>query len=161
MTDSSARRRGIRGWHLVLVVICLLPSLIREVRGQAGKAARQVTVFGILATPNSNRIDPKLESIAPQLRELLPDHGFKLIDTQTKRLTAGRAVTCKLPGGLTTSTTLVEALDDDGKVQLRNEILLKNVSQLATDVATPPNQLFFLDKMLNNGSHMLIGIGAR
>jgi hypothetical protein len=33
--------------------------------------------------------------------------------------------------------------------------------QLESQVSTPPNQLFFSDKLLANGSRLLIGVGAR
>ena len=140
-------------------LVLLAPS---EARPQpAGPAARQVTIFGIVATPSSSKIDPKLKAIAPQLRKLLPGHGFTLLDVQSKRLVAGQAVTCKLGKGFSAATTLTEALDVNGKVQLRCEILENMTTQLATQVATPPNQLFFCDKMLPSGSRLLIGIGAR
>lgn len=147
------------------VVVGLLAALVLgvgiEVRAQESGPARQVTVFGIVAVPNQAMMDPKLKAIAPQLRRLLPNHGFKLLDVQSKRLTAGQTVSCKLGGGAAAATTLMMPLDDNGKVQLRCELLQNEVSQVATMVATPPNQLFFCDKARPDGSRILIGIGAR
>ncbi len=128
-------------------------------RAQAA-AARQVTVFAIVASPRDPAIDPKLEPIALQLRDLLPHHGFKLLDVQSKRLLASQMVRCHLGGGYTAATTLIVPLDTNGKVELRCELLLDEISQLETLVATPPNQLFFCDKLLMDGSHLLIGVGA-
>jgi len=130
-------------------------------RARAGEPARQVTVFGIVATPQSPTIDPKLAKIEPQLRKLLPNHGFRLLDVQSKRLVAGQSVACNLGGGFVAATALVQPLDANGKVQLRCELSWNEESQLETLVTTPPNQLFFCDKPLLDGSHLLIGVGAR
>jgi hypothetical protein len=142
---------------LALLLTLAAPAIVRA---QANNA-RQVTVFGIIAVPNSQAIDPKLEKIELQLRKLLPNHGFKLIEVKSKRLLAGQAVRCDLGGGWTVSTILIEPLDDDGKVRLRCDLLLNEVPQFETLVSTPPNQLFFCDRMRADGSHLLIGIGAR
>lgn len=148
---------------LVLALSALLPLTVSEAQGQGqgSRPARQVTVFGIVAVPGINTIDPKLKEVAPQLRKLLPGHGFKLLDVKSKRLTAGQAVICDLGGGASALTTLIQPLDEDGKVQLRCELVLNGVPQHATIVATPPNQLFFCDKTRDDGSRILIGIGAR
>ncbi len=123
--------------------------------------ARQVTLFGVIASPTDMRIDPKLAKIEPQLRKVLPNHGFKLLDVQSKRLTVGKTLTCNLGDGFTAGTTLVRPVDENGKVQLRCAVLLNEMVQLETLVATPPNQLFFCDKTLDNNTRLLIGIGAR
>ncbi|WP_406697964.1 hypothetical protein V5E97_03825 [Singulisphaera sp. Ch08] len=152
----NARVRAV-AW--VVAALVLLPG--NEAWPQGSEPARQVTVFGIVAVPNKTMIDPKLKAIAPQLRRLLPNHGFKLLDVQSKRLTTGQTVSCDLGGGAAAATTLMMPLDDNGKVQLRCEILQNEVSQVATMVSTPPNQLFFCDKARPDGSRILIGIGAR
>jgi hypothetical protein len=123
--------------------------------------ARQVTLFGVIATPDDMRIDPKLAKIAPQLRKLLPNHGFRLLSVRTKRLTAGATVKCPLGEGFTATTTLTEAVDADGKVKLRCEVLREGNVVLESQVTTPPNQLFFCDKALPDGTRLLVGIGAR
>ena len=154
MTDP--RRPALVGLTALLAVV-----LGTSARGQPQHAARQVTVFGIIATPNSKVIDPKLEQIEFQLRKLLPDHGFKLLDVKSKRLQAGQAVRCDLGLGYTVSTALVLPLDGEGKVRLKCDLLLNEVVRFETLVSTPPNQLFFCDRMLDDGSRLLIGIGAR
>ena len=68
----------------------------------ADDEARQVTVFGIIATPGSKTADTNLATIKTQLDKLLPKHGFKLLDAQSKRIVAGESVT----GDLATATRL-------------------------------------------------------
>jgi hypothetical protein len=161
MMFHTPRRPRARGGAVALVAVALIVLAANEARPQNYEPARQVTVFGIVAVPNRTVMDPKLKAIAPQLRRLLPNHGFKLLDVQSKRLSAGQTVTCDLGGGSTTGITLIRPIDDNGKVQLRCEILQNEVSQLATLVSTPANQLFFCDKTRPDGSRILIGIGAR
>jgi hypothetical protein len=162
MTFHAPRRPRVRGGAVALVAVALMILLATsEARPQSFEPARQVTVFGIVAVPNHTMMDPKLKAIAPQLRRLLPNHGFKLLDVQSKRLAAGQTVTCDLGGGSAAGITLIRPIDDNGKVQLRCEILQNEASQLATMVSTPANQLFFCDKTRPDGSRILIGIGAR
>ena len=80
---------------------------------------------------------------------------------KSKRLQAGQAVECDLGHGYAISTALIRPLDDEGKVQLKCDLLLNEVVRFETLVSTPPNQLFFCDRMLDDGSHLLIGIGTR
>jgi len=123
--------------------------------------ARQVTVFGIIATPGSKTADSNLASIKAQLDKLLPQHGFRLLDVQSKRIVAGESVTCDLSNGYTVATFLVQLVDDNGKVQLRCELFQDQSHQFSTLVKTPLNQLFFCQRALQDGSQLLIGVGAR
>jgi hypothetical protein len=95
------------------------------------------------------------------LDKLLPKHGFKLLDAQSKRVEAGESVTCELGDGYSVLTSMVEMLDENGKVQLRCELFKDDVRQFSTLVKTPLNQLFFCQRPLQNGSQLLIGVGAR
>ena len=151
------------GGRLILLLAALVAFHIsaRRASTQTPDMARQVTLFGIVATPNSSTVDKRLVKIAPQLRKLLPNHGFKLLDVQSKRLEPGEVLSSNLGDGFSAETTLVQPIDPNGKVQLRCVLTLNGMSQIDTVVATPPNQLFFCDKPLANGSRMLIGIGAR
>jgi hypothetical protein len=153
----GSRTRAVLAGRIALILALSAPGLVQA----QTPAARQVTVFGIIALPNTEAIDPKLEKIEIQLRKLLPNHGFKLIEVKSKRLMAGQVVRCDLGGGWTISTVLIEPLDADGKVQLKCDLLLNKVTQFETLVSTPPNQLFFCDRVRADGSHLLIGIGAR
>jgi len=132
-----------------------------EVNQDAGDVARQVTVVGIIATPGSNTIDSRLTTIKSQLDKLRPKHGFKLLDAQSKRLETGESVACDLKNGYTSETVLVRPLDDGGKVELRCELQHDDTRLFSTLVKTPLNQLFFYERELEDGSQLLIGVGAR
>jgi hypothetical protein len=122
----------------------------------------QVTVFAIIATPESKAVDSKLTRIQAELNRLLPHHGFKLLDAQMSPLVAGESVDCNLGHGYTAETTLVRPLDEDGKVQLRCELFLDETLQFSANVKAPLNQLFFCERpFLDDGSKLLIGIGVR
>lgn len=128
---------------------------------QDDAGARQVTLFGVLATPGDASLDPKLAAVAAQLRKLLPNHGFRLLGVQSRRLTVNQTLSCPLGDGFVAEATLLDPLDANGKVQLRCAVALRQVPQLGTLVGTPPNQLFFCEKLLPNGQRLLVGVGAR
>ncbi len=164
MTRPAPRRDARGGWLLLLALagqVIFFSWLSPRVQA-ADKKARQVTICGIVATPQSTAIDPRLAKIEPQLRKLLPNCGFKLLDVQTKSLRPGQSVACNLQGGgYTAEALLIEPRDENGKVRIRCQLSLNMIVQLETLVKTPPNQLFFCDQALSNGDHLLIGIGAR
>ena len=98
----------------------------------ADDEARQLTVFGVVATPGSKTADTNLTTIKTQLDKLLPKHGFKLLDAQSKRIVAGESVTCDLRNGYTLVTSLVQAVDENGKVQLRCELFRDKDREFST-----------------------------
>jgi len=122
---------------------------------------RQVTLFGILATPQDNSLDPKLQPIGPQLQRLFPNHGFKLLGVNTQRIGPGQSVPVALGAGYTAQAQLVNPLDIQGKAQLRLQLDHNAVLEFATLVNTPLNQLFFVDKRFPDGSRLVLGIGVR
>jgi len=124
-------------------------------------ASRQVTLFGIHATPGGGMVDPNLRKIEPQLRKLFPGHSFSLLKSESKRLTPGQAVVCSLGNGFVAESALTSVLDGDGNVTFKFALELNGQTEFATFVRTPPNQLFFCDKMLPDGSRLLIGLGGR
>lgn len=128
---------------------------------RADDEARQLTVFGVIATPGGKTTDTNLASIKTQLDKLLPKHGFKLLDAQSKRIVSGEAVTCDLRNGHTLVASLVQPVDENGKVQIRCELFRNHKSEFSTVVKTPPNQLFFCQRALQDGSQLLIGVGVR
>ncbi len=127
----------------------------------AGDDARQVTVFAVIATPGRKTADSNLTTIHAQLDKLLPGHGFKLLDAQSKRVETGEAVTCKLKKGYVVSASLVRSADENGKAHIRCELLQGEEKPFSTLVKTPLNQLFFCQRALEDGSQLLIGVGAR
>lgn len=122
---------------------------------------RQVTIFGILLSPDRKSDDPRLLPIADQLRKLKPGNGFRLRSVATERLAASASLRCELGEGLEATATLLDAANDAGKVRLRFELRDGGQVELSTVVTTPPNQLFFCEKPLPDGQQLLIGVGAR
>lgn len=120
-------------------------------------------MFGILATPGTNLIDPKLKKIEPQLRKLFPgkNYDFKLLATESKRLAVGQSFVCNLGSGFVAGTQLLSTLDGEGNLQMRFALDLDEQTEFTTIVRTPPNQLFFCDKQLPSGAKLLIGLGGR
>jgi hypothetical protein len=124
--------------------------------------ARQVTVFAIIAKPGSKAVDSKLADIQGQLHRLLPNHSLKLRDAQSGRVVAGESVDCDLGNGCTLETTLIQPIDENGKVKLRCELFLDKTLQFSATIKAPLNQLFFCERpFLDDGSKLLIGVGVR
>lgn len=151
-------RRGFLRWGVATLVLAgpVLPKAPAQV-----EPSRQVTLFGVAAVPGNPTIDPKLAKVAPQLRRLLPGHGFRLLGVKSERLQPGETLSCDLTEGWVAVTHLVDPLDANGKVQLRFALDHNGASQFSTAITTPPNQLTFCDKTLPDSSRILIGIGAR
>ncbi len=141
--------------------LCGLHVSRAEMDIKTADEARQVTVFGIIATPGTKTADTNLATIKTQLDKLLPKHGFRLLDAQSKRIVAGESVTCDLRNGYTVVTSLIQAVDENGKVQIRCELFQDQDRQFSTVVKTPPLQLFFCQRALQDGSQLLIGVGVR
>jgi len=169
---ADSRRRAIWiGVEVTVVVLVFgglalgLGGLLRVSRAEVKVEPAddmQVTVFAINATPGSNKqVDSKLSTIKTQLDKLMPQHGFKLLDVQSKRIVPGESVACDLRNGYTTQISLVGPVDENGKVPLRCELFLNQSREFSTLVKTPLNQLFFCERELQDGSRLLIGVGAR
>ncbi len=151
------------GWLacVLAVAACLAPASPARASWQ-GAPARQVVVFGVLATPDGSAMDPKISpAVQAQLRRALPRHGFKLIKVKSERAMSGQSVACDLGEGFVTTTQLLSPLDPNGKVQMRFDLSLSGISQFQTIVVTPPDQFNYFDKSLPNGNHLLLGVGAR
>ncbi len=182
----AAKSRRFSGWQsttlqiaALLVMRYALPASSGPVMGQvpgsgeaqapsqpkfkssADEGARQVTVFAILATPQQAAVDPRLAPVQAELRKLLPGYGFKLLDVQSKRLETAQRIHCDLGNGYRAETVLVRPADENGKVHLRCSLLRQGKKEFSTLVKTPITQLFFFERSLQDGSRVLIGVGAR
>ena len=73
----------------------------------------------------------------------------------------GERLDCDLGNGLVARARLVSPLDANGKVRFRVALDENEKNLHTTSVATPPNQLFFINKKLDTGDRLVIGIGAR
>ena len=151
----SAPLWRVAGLALMALVCAPRPASSQEV------PARQVTLFGIHATPGGGKVDPKLKKIEPQLKKLFPGHSFTLLESESKRVEAGRGLEVDLGSGWKAGADLISVLDGDGNVQFRFALEQDGRPEFATIVRTPPNQLFFCDKLLPDGSRLLIGLGGR
>lgn len=163
MTGPARRRTPLAALACLLALapaITLVPASARA-QGMPQQPARQVTVFGVLATPGQGQDDPKLKEVLPQLKSLLPGHSFKLVKVASKRVVAGESVACDLGGGFAASSQLINPADDNGKVQLRFDFRVGGFPQYQTIVSTPPNQVFYANRMLDDGRRLIVGIGAR
>lgn len=160
-------RFGWTSWLLPLTLALLLASLAGSpsVAESQRISSRQVTLFGILANPTLPQeqptVDPKLQPIATQLRQLFPGHDFKLVGVETQRLPTGRSLSCQFNDGYSAKAQLTDPLDSNGKARLRFQLSQRGGIDFATIVSTPINQLFFLDKRLSDGSKLIMGIGVR
>ncbi|MDX2038300.1 MAG: hypothetical protein SFX72_16745 [Isosphaeraceae bacterium] len=160
-TPDTLSRALRKASTLGLVLLALAWFAPRPARAQFDVLARQVTVFGVLATPKGTTIDPKLDPIKDQLEKLLPKHGFKLLRVESKRLSTGQILDCELGSGFRASAQLIQAVDPDGKIQVHVKLQRMGTLQYQGLMATPPNQIFFCDKELPNGERLVIGVGAR
>lgn len=124
-------------------------------------AERQVTVFAILAIPQSSEVDPRLSSVRAQLTKVLPGFGFKLKEVRSRRVKSGQSVTCDLGDDYRAETVLVKPLDENGKVHLRCNLLHDGRKEFSTLIRSPVNQLVFCERSLKQGTRVLIGVGAR
>ena len=124
---------------------------------------RQVTVFGVVVVPDEpEAIDPKLTKLKKQLQRLKPNSGFRFRGSASRRLTPGESLTTDLGGGFTTTTELITAMDRHGKVQLKFTLSQDGKPEFTTLVTTPPNQVFYIEKVLpKTHDRLLIGVGGR
>ena len=123
--------------------------------------ARQVTVFGVLATPGAKTVDSRLSNIHPSVGQVASRERIQAPRRPQRAHRRWRIDHCNLGNGYTLTTSLVKPLDENGKVELRCELFHDKISEFSTLVKTPVNQLFFCQRALKNGSQFLIGVGAR
>jgi hypothetical protein len=152
---------------LVVVALGLVAIVVSSLRVSRAEVepdeiiARQVTVFGVSAAPGDRTTDSRLVRYSDELSELIPLHGFKLLDAQSSRIVDGESVTCALGNGYLVKASLVKAQNENGKVEIRCELFHDQTRQFSTLVKSPLHQLFFCQEALPDGTQLLIGIGAR
>lgn len=122
-----------------------------------------MTVFGVLVIPDDpTAIDPKLVKLQKQLQRLKPNSGFKFRGSESRRLAPGESLTSDLGGGITATTELVDAMNLQGKVQFKFTLNRDGKPEFTTTVTTPPNQVFYIEKILpKTRNRLLIGVGGR
>lgn len=163
MTGRLLIRRTLLGLAFLPAVLFMRQArTAHDPKGLDADASRQVTVFGIDATPGKATVDPSLREVAPQLRKLLPDYSFRLVDAENHRLSQGADLVCEAGEDRVLRVRLLDFLDEDGKIRLRVRLTSSDQGKTYFDrvVATPANQLVFLQKRTGKG-RLLIGLGAR
>ena len=161
MTSRAGEVTLIRRIVVLGVIVLSFGQVAGSLQAQDYTVGRQVTVFGVLATPGNAKDDPKLKDVLPQLRTLFPKHSFKLVKVESKRLVSGQTISCDLGDGFVASNQLSIPTDPNGKIQMRFDLAYAGFSQYQTIVTTPPGQIFYVNRVLPDGERLVIGIGAR
>ena len=162
--NSNHRRIAMKALALAsLLMVCPSePACAQnpEVERSA-ENSRQVTVMAIRAIRGNGPIDPKLATVAKQLAQIMPDHRFELIDGKTKRLDSKQAIVVKSVENSALTVELKSPSNEEGKVEMLIRLIMDGGEPFESVVKTPANQLFFLDRKINESSRLLIAVGAR
>ncbi len=165
MTKTRESPRNLPPLALALLFLALIRGLMdpsSTLGAWQGAPARQVVMFAVHATPGGVAMDRKISpAIQAELRKALPNHSFKLVKVKSERVMAGQSMTADLGDGFGATAQLLNPLDPNGKVQVRFELSRFESSMFQTVVVTPPDQFNYFDKRLDDGSRLLLGIGAR
>ena len=132
-----------------------------DVNPSSSEHSRQVTVMAIRAIKGTGPIDPKLATVAKQLAQIMPDHRFELIDGKTKRLDPKQAMVVKSVENSVLTVELKSPSNDEGKVEMLIRLTMDGGEPFESVIKTPANQLFFLDRKINDSNRLLIAVGAR
>jgi hypothetical protein len=144
-----------------LLVLGLLAGAGPGAAPDGDEPQRQVTLWGIVASAQDPTVDPRLIAITPQLRRLMPDHGYWLRGVKSQRVAPGGTVTCEVGPDLIAEAKLAPGPEAGGKVRIQFTLRRKDRVEFATEVVTSANQPFFCDRPLPDGTRLLIGVGAR
>src|SRR4051794_24238996 len=125
MARASAKRTppGGAGWYGCAVLAWLLLAAPTgtgcEDRPLAPGEVR-VSVVAILATEKTDRVDPRVECIAREVRKLHPNlKGFRPAKMTCKAVPVGGAETFELVTDQTAAVTVLKTADKDNRVQLK------------------------------------------
>lgn len=155
--------------HGLLVSLIISLALVLPLTHQASTAqtlesqknACQITAMTILAEKGIGEKDPKLDQVYDRLVQVLPGYHFQLIEGRTARLEESGIFEIKGPMQDRLQVGLQQVLNDDGKVVLGLKLFHEDQMVFGTEIRTPPNQLFFLDRKINGNQRLLIAVGAR
>ena len=150
----------------VASLLMVYPSMLAhaqkpDVNPSSSEHSRQVTVMAIRAIKGTGPIDPKLATVAKQLAQIMPDHRFELIDGKTKRLDPKQAMVVKSVENSVLTVELKSPSNDEGKVEMLIRLTMDGGEPFESVIKTPANQLFFLDRKINDSTRLLIAVGAR
>ena len=150
----------------VASLLMVYPSMLAhaqkpDVSSSSSEHSRQVTVMAIRAIKGTGPIDPKLATVAKQLAQIMPDHRFELIDGKTKRLDPKQAMVVKSVENSVLTVELKSPSNDEGKVEMLIRLTMDGGEPFESVIKTPANQLFFLDRKINDSNRLLIAVGAR
>ena len=150
----------------VASLLMVYPSMLAhaqkpDVSPSSSEHSRQVTVMAIRAIKGTGPIDPKLATVAKQLAQIMPDHRFELIDGTTKRLDPKQAMVVKSVENSVLTVELKSPSNDEGKVEMLIRLTMDGGEPFESVIKTPANQLFFLDRKINDSNRLLIAVGAR
>lgn len=161
---SNFRRITLKALALTSLLM-VYPSMPAHAQNpdleRSAENSRQVTVMAIRAIKGSGPIDPKLATVAKQLAQIMPDHRFELIEGKTKRLDPKQAMVVKSAENSVLTIELKSPNNDEGKVEMLIRLTMDGGEPFESVVKTPANQLFFLDRKINDSSRLLIAVGAR
>jgi hypothetical protein len=166
MTGPHSNHRRIALKALALTSLLMVhPSMLVYAQNPNAnpfsEPSRQVTVMAIRAIKGTGPIDPKLATVAKQLAQIMPDHRFELIDGKTKRLDPKQAMVVKSVENSVLTVELKSPSNDEGKVEMLIRLTMDGGEPFESVVKTPANQLFFLDRKINDSNRLLIAVGAR
>lgn len=166
----TARARRLAMVGVLALTACSerrAPPAVAPPPKPASGPTRDLTLFGVVATPDSSWVDPRLTAadLVPQLRAFVvdcADCGVKLLGSKTKeRMAPSQSVSLDLEQGHVASAELLDPLDAEGKVRLKFTLSQRGRTSYEATVITPPDQPFFCDKTLKDGRRLLLMVGAR
>jgi hypothetical protein len=110
-------------WIALMLVAAAPPKEVERShaeRGNENKATVEVAVIAILATDRNDKINPKLDCIARQVRKTRKElTGFQLATMASKSLTVGVKHVFEVVGGQKVGVTVVHGADKKDRVQVK------------------------------------------
>jgi hypothetical protein len=102
-------------------LFCLLAAFAAAPLGAPGAAEKvEVSVVAVLASDQSDKVDPKLTSVAKKVREVDPKlTAFRVGRLEAKPMAVGDAAEFTLVGDQKAMVTVVRGADKDEWVQLK------------------------------------------